>query len=171
MSGWCSILMSLVLVTVASATEFRHIGDFLLQSHYKLTGAQMTTIPIKPLAFRVYTDGIHVQVKAEGNEEACTTFEVYRSDGIGRQRQGSGAMEVIPGLQAMSNAGGTIRHLRLTRESMTITTFLGVSDQTSVSYSVAAEPNPEVSIKNPEVPIKPLTPPVPPPDAVVITPP
>jgi len=126
--------------STAFASEFRHVGDFLLQSHFKLVGQQVTPIPMKPIAFRVFTDGVKIRVSAEGDEESHTTFEIYRSDGIGRQRQGAGALEVIPGLQATSNTGGTLRHLRLSRESMTITTFPGVSDQTIVSYAVAAEP-------------------------------
>lgn len=140
-----SILTLFAMSPVVCATEFKHVGDFLLQSHYKLTGQQMTPIPMKPIAFRVFTDGIRIRVSAEGDDEAHTTFEIYRSDGIGRQRQGAGALEVIPGLQAMSNVGGTLRHLRLSRESMTITTFPGVSDQTIVSYCVAAEPKPEAA--------------------------
>jgi hypothetical protein len=128
------------LSPVADALEFRHVGDFLLKSHFKLTGGQMTPIPMKPIAFRVFTDGTRIRVSAEGDDEAHTTFEIYRSDGIGRQRQGSGALEVIPGLQAMSNTGGMLRHLRLSRESLTLTTFPGVSDQTIVSHSIAAEP-------------------------------
>jgi hypothetical protein len=139
------LVVAFALAPVALATEFKHVGDFLLQAQYKLTGQQMTPIPIKPIAFQVFTDGIHIRVIAEGNEEARTTFEIYRSDGIGRQRQGSGALEVIPGLQATSNVGGVLRHLRLSRESMTITTFPGVSDQTIVSHSIAAEPKPEVA--------------------------
>ena len=130
----------LALSPTATALEFKHIGDYLLKSHFKLTGGQMIPIPMKPIAFRVFTDGTRIRVSAEGDDEAHTTFEIYRSDGIGRQRQGSGALEVIPGLQAMSNVGGMLRHLRLSRESLTITTFPGVSDQTVVSYSIAAEP-------------------------------
>lgn len=134
------ILPTLFLMPpVAHAAEFKHFGDFLLQSHFKLTGDQMTPIPMKPIAFRVYTDGVKIRVSAEGNEEAHTTFDIYRSDGIGRQRKGAGALEVIPGVQAMSTTGGMLRQLRLTRESMTITTFPGVSDQTIVSHAVAAE--------------------------------
>ena len=95
---------------------------------------------MKRIAFSVSTDGVRIRVTAEGDEDARTTFEIYRSDGIGRQRQGGGALEVIPGLQAMSNVGGVLRHLRLSREAMTITTFPGVSDQTIVSHSIAAEP-------------------------------
>ncbi len=134
------LLLLISVLPVAKASEFKHVGDFLLQSHFKLTGDQMTPIPMKPIAFRVFTDGVKIRVSAEGEEEAHTTFEIYRSDGIGRQRKGAGALEVIPGLQAMSNTGGMLRQLRLTRESMTITTFPGVSDQTIVSYAIAAEP-------------------------------
>jgi hypothetical protein len=135
-----TILTSIILCSAAHASEFKHVGDFLLQSHFKLVGQQLTPIPMKPIAFSVSTDGVRIRVSAEGDEESHTTFEIYRSDGIGRQRRGAGALEVIPGLQAMSNVGGTLRHLRLSRESMTITTFPGVSDQTIVSYSVAAAP-------------------------------
>ena len=138
-----SLLASLTILLLSPVTwglEFRHVGDFLLKSHFKLTGGQMTPVPIKPIAFRVFTDGTRIRVSAEGDDEAHTTFEIYRSDGIGRQHQSSGALEVIPGLQAMSNVGGILRHLRLSRESLTITTFPGVSDQTVVSYSVATEP-------------------------------
>lgn len=140
-----TLIIVFALVAEINATEFKHVGDFLLQAQYKLTGQQMTAIPTKPIAFRVFTDGIHIRITAEGDEEARTTFEIYRSDGIGRQRQGSGALEVIPGIQATSNVGGVLRHLRLSRESMTITTFPGVSDQTIVSHSIAAEPKPEVA--------------------------
>lgn len=144
-----TIITCLLFTSPAFSAEFKHVGDFLLQSHFKLVGQQVTPIPMKPIAFRVFTDGVKIRVSAEGDEESHTTFEIYRSDGIGRQRQGAGALEVIPGLQAMSNVGGILRHLRLSRESMTITTFPGVSDQTIVSYSVAAEPS-QASTPSPE---------------------
>ena len=124
----------------ASAGEFRHVGDYWLRAHYKLAGADMTPIPMKPIAFRVTTDGVTIRISPEGEEEAHTSYSIYRSDGIGRQRTGSGALEVIPGVQASSTLDGTLRHLRLSRESLTITTFPGVSDQTIVSYAVAATP-------------------------------
>jgi len=135
-----SIAFCLALASAAAAAEFTHVGDFLLRAHFKITEGKMTPIPMKPIAFRVHTDGVRIRVTAEGDEESHTTFEIYRSDGIGRQRTGGGALEVIPGLQATSQTGGVLRHLRLTRESMTLTTFPGVSDQTIVSYAVAAEP-------------------------------
>jgi hypothetical protein len=135
-----SIAFSLMLASAAVAGEFRHVGDFLLKSHFKITGQRTTPIPMKPIAFRVFTDGVRIKLYAEGDDESHTTFEIYRSDGIGRQRVEGGALEVIPGLQATSHTGGVLRHLRLSRESMTLTTFPAVSDQTIVIYAVAAEP-------------------------------
>jgi hypothetical protein len=138
-----SLIPFILTIAVAHAAEYRHVGDFLLQAHFKLTGKRVTPIPMKAIAFRVFTDGIRIRISAEGEEDSHTTFEIYRSDGIGRQRSAGGALEVIPGLQATSNVGGTLRHLRLTRESLTITTFPGVSDQTIVSHAIAAEPKTE----------------------------
>ena len=137
-----AIVTSLLLCITGNSDgeEFRHVGDYLLKSHFKLTGSKVTPIPMKPIAFRVYTDGVTVKVSTEGDEDARTSFEIYRSDGISRQRTGGGAIEIIPGIQATSSTGGVLRHLRLSAEAMTITTFPGVSNQTIVSHSVAAEP-------------------------------
>lgn len=136
-----AIILLLTLGTAFAADgEFRHVGDYLLRAHFKLTGSEMTPIPMKPIAFRVSTDGVTIRISPEGEETAHTSYDIYRSDGIGRQRTGSGALEVIPGVQASSTVDGTLRHLRLSRESLTITTFPGVSDQTVVSYAVAATP-------------------------------
>jgi len=132
-------LWILVAATAIHAQEYRHVGDFLLQSHFKLTGEKVTPIPMKSVVFRVFTDGIVVRVSAGADDEAVTTFEIYRSDGISRQRTEGGALEVIPGVQAMSRNNNVLRHLRMSTESLTITTFPGVSDQTIVSHAVAAE--------------------------------
>ena len=139
----------LITAAIASAGEFRHVGDYLLKAHFKMSGAGAIPVPMKPIAFHVYTDGVTIRLSPEGEEESHTSFEIYRSDGISRQRSGSGALEVIPGVQASSSADGTLRHLRLSRESFTITTFPGVSDQTIVSYAVAAtqkDPEPSAAI-------------------------
>lgn len=149
------MVAGLAFTSAVAAADFKHVGDFLLQSHYKLTGDKITPIPMKPIAFRVYTDGVRIKVTAEDDEESHTTFEIYRSDGIGRQRSGRGALEVIPGLQATSHTGGVLRHLRLSGESMTITTFPGVSDQTIVSHAVAAEPKSTLSKTDAFLPTKP----------------
>ena len=135
-----AMAVAMVLGSVAAADDdYKPVGTFLLQSHFKLTGGVMTPIPIKPLLFKVFSNGTHVRVST-GEDESHTTYLIYRSDGIGRQQNGRGALEVIPGLQATCQTDGVLRHLRLSRESLTITTFPGVSDQTIVSHAVAAEP-------------------------------
>jgi hypothetical protein len=150
MNQFRSLLVGILLVQSAAADDaFRHVGDFLLKAHFKITGDKLTPIPMKPIAFRVYTDGVRIRLKAEGDDESHSEFEIYRSDGIGRQRSGGGALEVIPGLQATSHTGGVIRHLRLSGESLTMTTFPGVSDQTIMSYAVAAEPIDKTASRKP----------------------
>lgn len=127
-----------LMAAVSQAAEFRHIGDYVLKSYFKVTGTELTDIPMKPVTFKVYTDGITVRINlSEDEKEVHTSYEIYRSDGISRQRGAEAAIEVVPGIQAYTNAGGTLRHLRLTQEFFTITTFPGVSDQTIVSHAVA----------------------------------
>lgn len=125
------------------AEEFRPFGHFLLKSHFKLTGEARREIPIKPVVFHVSTNGVAVKVSVDGQEEDTTTFQIYRSDGISRQRSNRGAIEVVPGVQAMNQSSGELRHLRLCKEFLTITTFPGVSDQTVVIHAIAAEPAPK----------------------------
>jgi hypothetical protein len=149
-------LISLILLAAApfaGALEFRHVGDFLLKAHFKITGGKVTDIPMKPMALHVHTDGVQIRISAEDEPESYSTYEIYRSDGIGRQREDSGALEIIPGLQAMSRTDGVMRHLRLSSEALTITTFPGVSDQTVVSHAVAAVRKPADS--QPTEPAKP----------------
>lgn len=139
--------------TLASpAPAMRHVGDYLLQSHFKLSGGEATPIPMKPMVFRVYTDGMVIRVVVAGDEEAASTFEIYCSDGISRQRSEGGALEVIPGVQATSRNHNILRHLRMSAESLTLTTFPSVSDQTIVSHAVAAEPVPAPAKDAPETP-------------------
>jgi hypothetical protein len=136
-----TVLICLVLASALSAAEFRPFANFILKSHFKVTGDRVTPIPMKPIVFHVATDGVRVRITAEGDDEASNTFEIYRSDGVGRRRTGESALDVIPGIQATSNTGGVLRHVRLTRESLTLTTFPGVSDQTIITHAVATAAN------------------------------
>jgi hypothetical protein len=135
------VLCGLALAPALHAADFTHFANFTLKSHFKVTGDRVTPIPIKPIVFHVSTDGVHVRVTAEGDDDARSSFDIYRSDGIGRQRAGETNLDVIPGIQAMSNSGGVLRHLRLTRESLTITTFPCVSDQTIITHALATPPD------------------------------
>jgi len=134
-------LIGLAFGTTLYAEEFRPFANFLLSSHVKVTADRITPIPMKPIVFHVATDGVRVRITAEGDAEARSTFEIYRSDGIGRPRPGDASLAVIPGIQALSKNGGVLRHLRLTRESLTITSFPGVSDATIITHALAMAPD------------------------------
>jgi len=148
----------LLSAAVSGAGEFKHVGDYLLKSKMKLTGDKATPIMIKPMLLSVYTDGVEIRVTVDRDEEATSTFEIYRSDGIGRQRVAGGAIEIIPGLQGFNRSTGTFSHLRLSRESLTITSFPGVSDQTIVSYAIGVIPAPEAATQPAKAEAKPTGP-------------
>ena len=133
-------LLILVGALSAGATEFRHIGDFIIQSRIKVTKGRTVPISIKPLRLSAYTDGISVRISTKGNVDKASEYRIYRSDGIGIQRTTGGPLEVIPGVQAVSEKGNVLRQLRLTGESLTITAFPGVSDQTIVTSATVAPP-------------------------------
>jgi hypothetical protein len=139
-----TVLIAFALATSASIAEMRHVGDFMLVSRSKLTGEKHQPMPIKPMVFHVSTDGVHVQVKLDDNEEA-NIFHVYASEGIGRLNKDSNTLEIVPGIQASSNKGGVLRHLRLTTDEMTITTFPARSDQAVVIHAVATDKNKPVA--------------------------
>lgn len=134
-STFLCMLLACFAVTLAHAQELRVLGDYELKAHYKITGEKVTPVAIKPIKFRVFTDGIEVRVSPLNDESAASVFQIYRSDGVGRQN--NGGLEVIPGVQALSKGDGGVRHLRASRESFTITHFPGKSDQTIVTYATA----------------------------------
>lgn len=138
----------------AAEGEFSPMGEYVVQRQIKVTGAgRVMEIPIKPLPLKVETDGVSVRVAsasaaatAEGEGDSWSTFKIYRSDGIGRQATPGGPLEVVPGVQATSDAGGVHKQLRLTRDTLTLTVFPGVSDQTTIIYAkLASAPAAEAS--------------------------
>lgn len=131
-------LVLIVTILPLQGGEFRHFADFILKSRTRILGTEAKPVLTKPVVFNVSTDGVKVRITVEGNAEGRSTFDIYRSDGIARQLPATTNLDIMPGLQATSNTGGVLRHLRLTRESMTITTFSGRSDQTMITYAVAS---------------------------------
>lgn len=148
------LALGMVLAPAAGAEGFRLFASYTLKSHFKITGDRITPIPMKPVVLRVFTDGVRVRVAAAGDDEAATSYDIYRSDGIGRRRSGKADLDVVPGVQAMTSNGGVLRHLRLTRDALTITTFPGVSDQTIVTHAVVVVPS--ASLPAAEAPAKPV---------------
>jgi hypothetical protein len=121
-----------------SAADFRHVGSYLVSSRLKITDDRVTRIALKPLAIDVFTNGVELRLVAASRDDATANYQLYRTDGIGRLNGRTGVLEVVPGLQASSSAEGILRHVRVTREALTITQFSGMSNQTLVTHAVAA---------------------------------
>ena len=125
----------------AFAEEFNSFGEYVIHSQTKITGnGRVVKIPIKPLKLSVSTDGVTVRLATPGQSDSWSSFTIYRSDGIGVQKAPGGPLEVVPGVQATSDHGGVHKHLRLTRETLTLTVFPGVSDQTVVTHARHSPP-------------------------------
>jgi len=120
-----------------SAQGYHMIGAFVVRSRIKIIDERVTRIPIKPIEIEVLTNGVELKVVIEGREDETSVFDVYRSDGIGRVNRHTGVLEVVPGLQASCTRNGILRHVRVTHDSLTITEFAAVSDQTMVTHAVA----------------------------------
>ena len=139
-------IVALALAGNAAAEEFTAMGDYVIRSQIKITGTgRVVQIPMKPLALKVETDGVTVRISTGTESDSSSTFTIYRSDGIGRQSSVGGALEVVPGVQATSDHGGVHKHLRLTRDTLTLTVFPGVSDQTLVTHALIAPPSANAS--------------------------
>jgi hypothetical protein len=125
----------------AAGGEFSAMGDYVIHRQVKITGAgKVLDIPMKPLPLRVETDGVTVRISTSTGNENWSSFTIYRSDGIGRQTAAGGPLEVVPGVQATSDTGGVHKHLRLTQDTLTLTVFPGVSDQTVITHARLAPP-------------------------------
>ena len=141
-----AVLVAFVFALVAKAGDgdFGSCGDYIIRSQTKITGSgKVIQVPIKPLKISVATDGVTVRLSTGNQADAWSSFTIYRSDGIGRQNAPGGPLEVVPGVQATSDHGGVHKHLRLTRDSLTLTVFPGVSDQTVITHAVLATPSPD----------------------------
>jgi hypothetical protein len=137
------VASAFVLSAGAEEGDFDAFGEYVIHSQTKITGSgKVLRVPIKPLKLSVSTDGVTIRLATDAQSDAWSTFTIYRSDGIGRQGTPGGPLEVVPGVQATSDHGGVHKHLRLTRDSLTLTVFPGVSDQTVITHAVLVQPTP-----------------------------
>lgn len=126
-----------VFLLPVHAQEFRHVGQYRLVSQAKITRTQSVEMPIQPMVFAVRCDGVQVKLSLIDQSETETTYHIYRADGLVRQPAATAAVELVPGIQATCQAGGVLRHLRLCRDSLTLTTFPDAVEQTLVLHAVA----------------------------------
>lgn len=138
------VAFAFALTADAGEGDFGTFGEYVIRSQTKITGSgKVIQVPIKPLKLSVSTDGVTVRLSTGNQTDAWSSFTIYRSDGIGQQRVPGGPLEVVPGVQATSDHGGVHKHLRLTRDSLTLTVFPGVSDQTVITHAVLSNPSPD----------------------------
>ena len=99
---------------------YRYIGTYKMTSKVKVERGESMPVVITPLVYRVYTDGIEVRIYCRtAGEDSFTSYQIYRSDGIGVARA-SGEIDLVAGVQAMSTKGEMLRQVSLTRLSMTM---------------------------------------------------
>ena len=138
------VAFAFALTADAGQGDFGSFGEFVIRSQTKITGkGKVVQVPIKPLKLSVSTDGVTIRLSSGNQADAWSSFTIYRSDGIGQQSFPGGPLEVVPGVQATSDHGGVHKHLRLTRDSLTLTVFPGVSDQTVITHAVLSTPSPD----------------------------
>lgn len=132
---------------------FRFIGYYKLNSKVRVENGESMPVVISPLIYRVYSDGIDIRVycKASG-EESFTSYEVYRSDGIGVARR-SGEIDVVAGVQGYCTKGEMIRQVSVTRNSLTMVKMPPRSHRVLVTRAVAVKESTRASsVKKDPVP-------------------
>ena len=149
MKSACLIILALIHIASAEDAEFRHIGDFMIYQRVKISADQITPTTIKPLRLSVFTNGIHIRISTKDDAAEASEYRIYRSDGIAQQQGKAGALEVVPGLQAISENGGVLRQLRLTNEHLSITSFPGISNQIIIMRARAIEPPKATRVADP----------------------
>lgn len=96
-------------------------------------------VVISPLTYRVYSDGIDVRVYCRSaGEESFTSYQIYRSDGIGISKS-SGEIQVVAGVQGICKKGEMIRQISVTRSSLTMVKMPPRSHRVLVTRAVAVK--------------------------------
>lgn len=122
--------------------EFRFIGHYLLNSKLRVEKGGSMPVVISPLHYQVYSDGIDVRVYCwASDKESFSTYEIYRSDGIGVPHR-SGEIDWVAGVQAYSTRGGMIRQISVTRNSLTMVKMPPRSYRVIITRAVAANKTP-----------------------------
>lgn len=116
---------------------FRHIGDYQLKSKLRVERGDATPVLISPMRYQVYSDGIDLRLycRAAG-EDSYTTYQIYRSDGIGVYRS-SGEIDLIAGVQALNTKAEMVRQISITRNSFTMVKMPPRSHRVIITRAIA----------------------------------
>ena len=118
---------------------FRHIGDYQLHSKIRIERGGVHPVIISPLNYQVYSDGIDLRLYCRvSGEDNYTTYQIYRSDGIGVARK-SGEIDLVAGVQALNTSAEMIRQISITRNSFTLVKMPPRSHRVIVSRALAID--------------------------------
>lgn len=138
-----SIVLLLGLVALVSTVraqeaavpaEFKYVGTYLLEKRIKVRGGEVFRVAMKPIEYRIYTDGISIRLYGGGESGGYTRYEVYRSEGI-LEAPDRSTIETVAGVQAKSTTGGVLRNITLTRRQLMITRHPAVSGVVEIVYA------------------------------------
>lgn len=115
--------------------EFSFVGTYQLVKRVKMRGGKPFNIAIPRVSYFVYSDGITLRFYGEAGGTSHTSFEIYRSDGVARQRENN-VLANVPGVQAKSTVGRVLRQVTLTERTMTLTKFPALSDAVEITYAM-----------------------------------
>lgn len=142
---WLIILASTSLLPAQEAAvpvEYDYMGSYLLEKRVKVRHGEVFEVYMKPIRYRVYTDGISVRLYGGGQSGGYTAYEIYRSEGVIEAPDRS-TIETVAGVQARSTTGSILRSITLTRRELMITTHPAVSGVVEVVYAGRVADDPE----------------------------
>lgn len=128
-----SLLMEARAQEMAVPADFEYVGSYEISRKVKLREGDVFDVIMKPLAVRVFTDGISIRIYGGGEEGGYTSYRVYRGEGI-IEAPDRTAIETVAGVQAKSMVGGVLRQLTLTERRLSIVSHPAVSGVTEVVY-------------------------------------
>lgn len=114
--------------------DFSYVGTYKLVKRVKMRSGKPFEVAIPAMIYQVYSDGISLRFYGESGGTSHTSFDIYRSDGVVRERRGN-VLENVPGVQARSSAGDVLRQVTLTGRTMTLTKFPAMSDAVEITYA------------------------------------
>jgi hypothetical protein len=112
---------------------FRQVGLYRLTQRVKVREGVAMEVTIRPVDYQVYTDGITIRCYG-ADSEAYTSFEIYRRDGMTITRPG-GLIETVPGVQASSLVGDSLRQMSLSEDQLVLSRFPGLSNTVEITYA------------------------------------
>jgi hypothetical protein len=116
---------------------FRFIGSYHLNSKLRVERGEMDPVVISPLNYQVFSDGIDLRLYCRvAGEDNYTTYQIYRSDGIGVTRK-SGEIDLVAGVQALNTSAEMIRQISVTRNSITMVKMPPRSHRVIITRAIA----------------------------------